>query len=443
MLRVGIDFGTSNSSAAVYDGHGLRLLDLDADAPDPRVMKSLVYFERSGSLHFGRAALDTYLVQNTGRAVKYEMRRIGEVSMTFADVGTLVKDAFALIDVNEPGRLFQSLKRFLSVVHFRATNVFGRDYTVEELLSLLARHILERIDEALGYARFQLTVGWPVSFSTDPEADTVARRRAREAWRLAGIPDVEFVEEPVGAIRHYAHTNGRAEGRVLVFDFGGGTLDVCVAALQGGAVRVLATHGVSLGGDLLDSRLVQEELTPLFGEYAHYRSTGLPLPRNLFTSLRTWQSIVELSKPRPFEIIRRARLDTDQPAQLAAFEALVEKNYGLALFQAVEAAKIELSEAPSADVHLATDAFAIEHTVGRPTFEAIVRPQVQFARDCVTEALGLAGLDAGQIDLVLTTGGSSSVPAFRRMLAGTLPNAELQAADAFTSVAAGLALPGK
>lgn len=441
MLRIGIDFGTSNSSAAVYDGQALRLLDLDPAAPDPRVMKSLVYFERNGSLHFGRAALDTYLVQNTGRSVKYEMRRIGEVQMTFADVGTLVKDAFALIDVNEPGRLFQSLKRFLSVTRFHATNVFGRDYTVEELLSLLAKQILERIDEALDYARFELTVGWPVRFSADPEADAIARRRAREAWRLVGIPEVEFVEEPVGAIRHYAHTNARGEGRVLVFDFGGGTLDVCVARLRGGAVNILSTHGVPLGGDLLDSRLVETELTPLFGEYAHYRSTGLPLPRHLFTSLRSWQSIVELSKPRPFELIHRARLDTDQPAQLAAFEALVAKNYGLAFFQAVEAAKIELSDAPAADVHLATDAFEIEHALARPTFEAIVRPQVQVARDCVLEAVRLAGLDPRQLDLVLTTGGSSSIPVFRRMLAEMLPNAELQAADAFTSVAAGLALP--
>ena len=440
MLRVGIDFGTSNSSVAVYDGHDIRLLDLDPAAPDPTVMKSLVYFERSGELHFGRAALDAYLDQNTGRAVRYEMRRIGEVSMTFADVGTMIKDAFALIDVNEPGRLFQSLKRFLSATHFQATNVFGRNYTVEELLSLLARHILQRVEEHLPGERFSVTVGWPVSFSDDPQAERVARRRAREAWRIAGAEAVEFVEEPVGAIRHFSHTSARSGEHVLVFDFGGGTLDVCVAALTSEGVRILATHGVALGGDLLDSRLVETELTPLFGEHANYRS-GLPLPRNLFTQLRTWQSIVELSKPRPFELIRRARQDTDQPEQLAALEALVAQNYGLALFQAVERAKIELSSEEFAAVRLATPAFEIEHAVGRPTFEAVIRPQVEQARQCVIEAVEVAGLEPRQVDLVLTTGGSSSIPVFRRMLASVLPNAELQERDAFTSVAAGLALP--
>jgi hypothetical chaperone protein len=442
MLSVGIDFGTSNSSVAVYDGSRVRLLDLDPAAPDARVMKSLVYFERSGNLHFGRSALDTYLAQNTGRAVQYEMRRIGEVSMTFAEVGTMIKDAFALIDVNEPGRLFQSLKRFQPVMHFQATNVFGHNYTVEELLSLLAGHILRQVHEALGASEYSVTVGWPVRFSTEDDADALARHRAREAWRLAGVEAVEFVEEPVGAIRHFGHTREGADGNVLVFDFGGGTLDVCVATLDRGDVRILATHGVALGGDLLDSRVVETELTPLFGSRARYRSTGLPLPKQLFTQLKTWQSILELSKPRPFELIRRARLDTDMPEQLAALEALVARNYGLTLFQAVEQAKIELSGSEQARVSMVTPAFTLEHDLSRHAFEAVVRLQVEEAKGCVLEAVRMAGLEPEAIDLTLTTGGSSAIPVFRRMLSESLPRAELQETQVFTSVAAGLALPG-
>ncbi|HLF80022.1 MAG TPA: Hsp70 family protein, partial [Dehalococcoidia bacterium] len=197
MLSIGVDFGTSNSSVAVYDGTHLRLLDVDPQAPDPRVMRSLIYFERSGEMHFGRRALSSYLEQNTGRPVRYEMRRVGEIQMTFAEIGTLVKDAFALIDVNEPGRLFQSLKRFLPVTYFQATNVFGRDYTVEELLSLLAREIISASERLLGEPVEELTVGWPVRFSDDPRADQLARNRAKEAWRLAGARSVTFVEEPV------------------------------------------------------------------------------------------------------------------------------------------------------------------------------------------------------------------------------------------------------
>src|SRR5215510_14742979 len=164
MLCVGVDFGTSNSSAAVYDGSSIRLLPIDHAAADPCVMRSLVYIERSGQVWFGQTALSRYLEQNTGRAVHYEMQRVGEVTMVFADIGTMVQDAFALLDVSEPGRLFQSLKRFLPDTSFRATNVFGVHYTIEELLSLLARELLSEIQGALGQPLTNLSVGWPVRF---------------------------------------------------------------------------------------------------------------------------------------------------------------------------------------------------------------------------------------------------------------------------------------
>lgn len=69
MLCVGVDFGTSNSSAAVYDGRIIHLLPLDPEAFDPCVMRSFVYIERSGTVWFGHNALSRYLEQNTGRAV--------------------------------------------------------------------------------------------------------------------------------------------------------------------------------------------------------------------------------------------------------------------------------------------------------------------------------------------------------------------------------------
>src|ERR1700694_5848918 len=109
MLSIGIDFGTSNSSVAAYDGSSVRLLPLDTHARDPQVMRSLLYITRAGDIVTGQRALDLYTEPNTGREVKRERRYIGEVKMFFSDM-TLVKDAYALVDVNEPGRLFQSLK---------------------------------------------------------------------------------------------------------------------------------------------------------------------------------------------------------------------------------------------------------------------------------------------------------------------------------------------
>jgi hypothetical chaperone protein len=443
MLCVGVDFGTSNSSAAVYDGSAIRLLPLDREASDPCVMRSLVYIERSGDVWFGQSALSRYLEQNTGRAVRYEMQRVGEVTMVFADIGTMVQDAFALLDVSEPGRLFQSLKRFLPVTSFRATNVFGLTYTIEELLSLLARELRSRIQEALGQPLIRLAVGWPVRFSEDPAADTLARQRLREAWRLAGVADVIFVEEPVAAIRHFAVQHHLGDTRhVLVFDFGGGTLDICVAKFSRGGAQTLATRGVAIGGDLLDSRIVETQLTPLFGDGAVQRSTGLPLPRYLFTRLRSWQTLLELNTPQNMALIRRLKHEFDRPEPLAALETLVEKNYGVAFFQAVEGAKVRLSDHLETEVRLVNADLRLQHPLTRAAFETAVAPQVHAARGCVELAVSAAGLAPDEIDLVLTTGGSSRIPVFRRMLSDALPSARLQESDLFTSIASGLAVSG-
>src|SRR5688572_32726091 len=106
--------------------------------------------------------------------------------MVFADIGRMLKDTFAIIDVNEPGRLFQSLKRFLPNTTFKATNVFGVEYSIEDLLALLARAIVTRTQEATGEQVTHLTVGCPVRFSDDPEAEALARTRLADAWKIAG-----------------------------------------------------------------------------------------------------------------------------------------------------------------------------------------------------------------------------------------------------------------
>src|SRR3990170_8675537 len=166
MLSIGIDFGTSNSSVAVWSGGAVRLPPLDTYARDPRVMRSLLYITREGEVVAGQRALDLYTEQNTGREVRLERRYLREVTMTFSDM-TVTKDAFALIDVNEPGRLFQSLKRFLPVTSFRKTSVFGREYRLEELVATLAQQMVRAAEAALGRRIDEIVVGRQVRFSED------------------------------------------------------------------------------------------------------------------------------------------------------------------------------------------------------------------------------------------------------------------------------------
>ena len=450
MPSIGIDFGTSNSSVAVFHGDRVELLPLDAHARDPRVMRSLLYITRAGELHAGQRALDLYTEQNTGREVKMERRYIGEVKMTFSDM-EVVKDAFAMVDVNEPERLFQSLKRFLPVTSFKKTNVFGRQYRLEELVAALARQIVRAAERALGRRIEEVVVGRPVRFSEDAAKDEAARRRLEEAWALAGAGRVRFLEEPVGAAYHYASEAQLAPGtRFLVFDFGGGTLDVTVAQATSDGIEPLATGGVPVGGDLLDSRIMETRVAPHFGKGARYQpdpfgqssGQGLPLPGHLVSRLRSWQTIVELNRPDLLDLIRDARRRTDRPRELAALEAMVTRNHGLELFRAIEEAKIALSDAEAATVRLQRKDIDVAQEVTRAEFEAAIALQLRAARKCALEAIERAGCAPEQIDVVITTGGSSLIPAFRAALHEALPRASITATGAFTSVAAGLALAG-
>jgi hypothetical chaperone protein len=251
------------------------------------------------------------------------------------------------------------------------------------------------------------------------------------------------VEEPIAAISHFAvQAETRRRENVLVFDFGGGTLDVCVARLDGGRAVPLATAGAPIGGDLLDSRIVETRMAPLFGEEATYRKTGLPLPRHLFRRLQSWQTLSELNKPEYMELIRRARFECDQPDRLGRLETLVSRNYGPAFFQAVEQAKVTLSTEMLAEVTLNDSGLDISQRLTRDEFVAAAGPQLRAAAATAGEAVTKAGLEAGEINLIVTTGGSSLIPAFQAMLRETFPHAAIEASDAFTSVASGLAVDG-
>ena len=442
MLSIGIDFGTTNSSVAIYDGQTTRLLPLDPAATDPEVMRSLLYIPRDGEIVAGQRALDLYTEQNTGREVIMERRYLREITMTFSDM-SVTKDAYAMVDVNEPGRLFQSLKRFLPVTSFQKTDVFGREYRLEELVATLAKQMVRAAESALVDKIDRLTIGRPVRFSEDSDKNEAARRRLEEAWRQVGIREIRFVEEPVAAAYHYASEARLASGaRFLVFDFGGGTLDVTVARAGQPAIEVLATGGVPIGGDLMDSRIMETHVAEHLGKGAHYRDKGLPVPNHIFSRLRSWQTIVELNRPDRMELIREARRSADKPRELAALEHLVSRNHGLDMFRAIELAKIDLSTAEIGTVRLKRGAIDVREDVTRSEFEAAIAAQLVQARACVVDAVERAGCEPEEITLVITTGGSSLIPSFRRTLEEALPRATLAATGTFTSVAAGLALAG-
>jgi hypothetical chaperone protein len=228
---------------------------------------------------------------------------------------------------------------------------------------------------------------------------------------------------------------------VLVFDFGGGTLDVTIMRIDGrGARDVLATDGVPIGGDLMDRRVVMGKLLPHFGAGATLGPRKLPLPAVLLEHLSEWQSIVDLTQPRYLQIIDEAIRTGDKPEELQALRTLVRENYGLPLYEEVERAKVRLSDSRATTLGMDVPGIRFSDTLERWDFERLIGPDVREVAACVDRALAAAGQRHADIDVVLRTGGSSRIPRYVRMLAEKFGEEKLQEMDVFTGVASGLAI---
>lgn len=440
-MRVGLDFGTTNSSAAVYDGRDLRLLPLDRVNVNPYVLRSTLFMTREGAPYIGREAINRFTEGNVGREIDYEWKYVGEAEVTLADVGTVMQALYVNVDANAPGRLFQSLKTGLRDSSFTSTNVFGKNYTLEALIAVVLRMMLERIEAHLGQAVTGMVVGRPVHYATNATADQLAFQRMQAACAAAGLPEVTFLEEPTAAALSFARSIRGDARHVLVFDFGGGTLDVTIMYLDHHGERTfLATDGVPVGGDLLDQHLVLGRLLPHFGQGATLGARRLPFPVHVLEHLGEWQTIVDLTQPKYLAIIDEAIAISDKPRELRALRSLVRQNYGLPMYEAVEAAKVRLSEHTETLLSMHMGEIDFDERIPRWDFERLIGPDVRKVERCIDRALAAAGLAPQDIDVVLRTGGSSRIPRFVRMLADTFGAHKLQEMDVFTGVASGLAI---
>ena len=446
-MHIGLDFGTTNTSVAIIGCDQLRLVPLDPSAANPAVLRSVLFISRDGEQVFGQEAIERYIRGNVGRIIDYRQHFLGTHEMLFAGTeGTrgrdvhFVTDLYAVVDANPPGRLFQSLKTSLADEEYVTTDVFGTPWTVEQLVAAHLREIRQRVEQHTGEPVTSMTIGRPVHFGAAPEADALAMDRMRRACELAELPEVTFVLEPVAAAYAYAATLADP-CHALVFDFGGGTLDITVITLDpGGSHVVLATDGVAIGGDRLDSKIVMGALLPHFGAGAMLGPSRRPLPAFLHEQLAGWQQIMDLHTPRTLQIIDEAINTADRRDQLRALRALVSTNSGVLLYNEVERAKCRLSSELETEISLDLDDIHFRQHVARTEFESLIGAEVRRIGNCLERAIEVSGLEPEEIDVVLRTGGSSRIPRFVRLLAERFGPGRLREQDPFTSVAAGLAL---
>ncbi len=437
-MIIGMDFGTTNSGIATYDGQRLRLIPIDGSST---VTRTALYITNDRQFTIGRSAIDTYFQQNLNRPVRIERAKVGEIQLTFAEVGTFFRDVWVDKDVLSPGRLFVSFKTALSSLDYLGTVVGSHFYFLEDIIALYLYIAKQHAEAALQTEIKQIALGRPVRFAFKPEDDALARERLLKAAFRAGYEEVYLQYEPIAAAYSYESTIDR-EQIVLVFDFGGGTLDLSVLRVGNPKTRaVLATGGVPIAGDVFDSKLSRARLPKHFGEGSTYRSGGqrLPVPSAFYEAFANWQEMLTLQRPDLYGKIERIEQTAQRPQQIHALLSLISSSYGLKMFDIVEASKRQLSTAERSAIKLEERGFNVYEPVTRPEFEAIIGPETRMIEEYLDNLLRDAGIRADDIDVVIRTGGSSQIPAFVQMLEARFGD-RVRAVDTFSSVTSGLGI---
>ena len=244
----------------------------------------------------------------------------------------------------------------------------------------------------------------------------------------AGFTQVDFAMEPVAAAYAYQRTMRRDE-LLLIGDFGGGTTDFSLLrvgaggsaggdAVAGAQPRVLGTAGVGLAGDAFDARIVRRLVSPALGSASESRSMGkrLPaLPAWVYAHLERWHTLSFLRTREVHAMLRAAERNALEPEKIRALRAVIEHDLGYRLHGAVQRVKVELSAREEAEFVLDAEELHLRTAVSRVEFEGWIAPELGRMEASLEALLRATGVAAGEVDRVFLTGGTSLVPAVRRV----------------------------
>lgn len=446
-MLYGLDFGTSNSAVSLLrENTGkVEVLPTEQNQARPEIMSTLIYVARNGQTSVGQAASDAYYRDNVGRDVVKQ--RVWTKETVKAVVSTSYVEEFMAydVDVNLPGRFFQAIKSFLAEDAYVGTDIWGKFTSIEALVAIFLRTIKERADALVGEDVKGVVLGRPVYFSTDGGNNELAQERLETAAKLAGFEEVHFQYEPVAAALYYEMELAEREENILVFDFGGGTLDTTIIKVKPNQIErgnrrddILATNGRAIGGNTFDEAIMEQKLFKYFGENSRYSEQNLALPHHIFEMLRSWYTISALQERNVYDFLDEIGRASTGRKQIKALECLIRKNYGYPLFQEIERAKTTLSQEWETRITFYQEAIAIDEFFSRINFETIIAGYLRQIEKCLDETLEQANLKPEDIGAILRTGGSSYIPAVQRLLEKKFGRNKLRFQDAFSNVASGL-----
>ncbi|MFK7864730.1 MAG: Hsp70 family protein [Pseudohongiellaceae bacterium] len=456
-LGIGIDFGTSNSAAALFDGQKVRMVQLEADAT---VMPSATYVDTAFSIVTGQDAIDSYIAGNTGRTVELSAEILGEGRSTTGQIGdgglpeegsteTVYGQSF--VDGGQTGRLFRGIKRLLGSSNSQRLMVFNRAFRLVALITPLLVRIKKSVDAQSRFVESPRTehacIGHPVNFEGQKaDRNTTALDMLSEAYGYAEFNEKSYYPEPIAAALSYLHDNpSEKKDRLLAVDFGGGTLDLCVLQYHDGDYQVKATHGIGLGGDHIDQLLFKALLFPLLGKGERWQRSGEDreietlFPFEQYEDLLLNWAVSYMLNQNQYTtpILQRMEQQDSGAVKYRRLYDLIKNNYSYLVFQSIKDLKAALSD--QTEARLDIPELDIELTVTRAQFESIITDAVDDFQEAIDKVLENAELETQDIDLVIRTGGSSLIPIIKQNLNSVFPGKVVEH-NPFTSVAAGLAI---
>ena len=336
---IGIDLGTTNSVVAVMEGGESTVI---TNLEGARTTPSVVAFQNDGARLVGAPAKrqavtnPTKTVASIKRFMGRRHHEVGDEEKQVAYSLTGAADDVVKVDID------------------------GQSFSAPEISAMVLQYLKEAAERYLGETVDRAVITVPAYFNDSQ------RQATKDAGAIAGLTVERIINEPTAATLAYG-TDKNKEGRVAVYDLGGGTFDISILDIGDGVFEVLATNGdTHLGGDDFDEALIA------FVAEDFKASQGIDIRQD------------------PMALQR--------------------------LKEACEKAKIELSSGTSTDINLpfiTADASGPKHlqqTISRAKFESLIADLVERSIEPCRKALADAGLKPSDIDDVLLVGGSTRVP---------------------------------
>ncbi|MBY5458691.1 Hsp70 family protein [Rhizobium beringeri] len=416
---LGFDFGTTNTVLAMADGGATRSMAFTSTEGTADSMRTALSFMKDAQL--GASALK---VEAGHAAIRQFIDNPGEC------------------------RFLQSIKTFAASALFQGTLIFAKRHNFEDLMEIFVRRLRNYAGDHWPSDVSRIVTGRPVHFAGASPDPALATERYNEALSRFGFPEIHYVYEPVAAAFYFAQ-NLKQDATVLVADFGGGTTDYSLIRFETVAGKLTATpighSGVGVAGDHFDYRMIDNIVAPLIGKGSHFKSFDkiLEVPSNYYSSFGRWNQLSIFKTTREFEDLKKLVRTSLEPEKLEIFIDLIDHDEGYPLYQAVSATKMALSASEEAPFDFAPLGRGGHRSIKRSDFEGWIADDLARIEGALDDVLDKTETKPSEIDKVFLTGGTSFVPAVRRIFTERFERDRIESGGELLSIAHGLALIGE